>query len=80
MNAANQTLTEHQREVAAEVLAHESTRRNHVVIALSGAHAYGFPSPDSDLDLKCVPATASTTRWSSWSKSGAEKRRTSPRR
>ena len=21
---------------------------------LSGAHAYGFPSPDSDLDLKCV--------------------------
>src|SRR5262249_9150420 len=23
-------------------------------IYLSGAHAYGFPSPDSDLDLKCV--------------------------
>ena len=22
--------------------------------SLSGAHAYGFPSPDSDLDLKCV--------------------------
>jgi uncharacterized protein len=25
-----------------------------LVIYLSGAHAYGFPSPDSDLDLKCV--------------------------
>lgn len=23
-------------------------------MGLSGAHAYGFPSPDSDLDLKCV--------------------------
>ncbi|MEO8706556.1 MAG: nucleotidyltransferase domain-containing protein, partial [Kofleriaceae bacterium] len=28
--------------------------RRHLVIYLSGAHAYGFPSPDSDLDLKCV--------------------------
>lgn len=28
--------------------------RSHVVVALSGAHAYGFPSPDSDLDLKAV--------------------------
>ena len=26
----------------------------HVVVYLSGAHAYGFPSPDSDLDLKCI--------------------------
>ncbi|MEJ7603080.1 MAG: nucleotidyltransferase domain-containing protein [Kofleriaceae bacterium] len=25
-----------------------------MVIYLSGAHAYGFPSPDSDLDLKCI--------------------------
>jgi len=24
------------------------------VIALSGGHAYGFPSPDSDLDIKCI--------------------------
>jgi predicted nucleotidyltransferase len=24
------------------------------VVALSGAHAYGFPSPDSDLDLKAI--------------------------
>jgi uncharacterized protein len=29
-------------------------RRNHLVVALSGAHAYGFPSPDSDLDLKAI--------------------------
>jgi uncharacterized protein len=28
------------------------------VIALSGAHAYGFPSPDSDLDLKGVHVDA----------------------
>jgi predicted nucleotidyltransferase len=25
-----------------------------LVVSLSGAHAYGFPSPDSDLDLKAV--------------------------
>jgi predicted nucleotidyltransferase len=24
------------------------------VVSLSGAHAYGFPSPDSDLDLKAI--------------------------
>jgi predicted nucleotidyltransferase len=28
--------------------------RRHLVVYLSGAHAYGFPSPDSDLDIKCV--------------------------
>lgn len=28
--------------------------REHVVVYLSGAHAYGFPSPDSDLDLKAI--------------------------
>ncbi len=32
----------------------EATRRHHLVVYLSGAHAYGFPSPDSDFDLKCV--------------------------
>lgn len=32
----------------------ESSRRHHLVVYLSGAHAYGFPSPDSDFDLKCV--------------------------
>ena len=26
----------------------------HLVASVSGAHAYGFPSPDSDVDLKCV--------------------------
>ena len=25
-----------------------------MVVLLSGAHAYGFPSPDSDLDLKAI--------------------------
>ena len=54
MNAALSTLTEAQRLVASRVLAHESAQRRHLVISLSGAHAYGFPSPDSDLDLKCV--------------------------
>jgi predicted nucleotidyltransferase len=27
-----------------------------VVVSLTGAHAYGFPSPDSDLDLKAIHA------------------------
>lgn len=47
-------LTEHQARVADRVLDEESARREHLVVSLSGAHAYGFPSPDSDLDLKCV--------------------------
>jgi uncharacterized protein len=42
------------RDVAARVVAQEEARRRHLVIALSGAHAYGFPSPDSDLDLKAI--------------------------
>jgi predicted nucleotidyltransferase len=32
----------------------EARARRHLVVYLSGAHAYGFPSPDSDFDLKCV--------------------------
>jgi predicted nucleotidyltransferase len=36
------------------VLGEEEARREHVVVYLSGAHAYGFPSPDSDLDLKAI--------------------------
>jgi predicted nucleotidyltransferase len=40
--------------VADRVLDEESTAREHVVVSLSGAHAYGFPSPDSDLDLKAI--------------------------
>ncbi|MEM9488115.1 MAG: nucleotidyltransferase domain-containing protein [Myxococcota bacterium] len=47
-------LTEHAWRVAEQVLTAEQARRSHVVVALSGAHAYGFPSPDSDLDLKAI--------------------------
>jgi len=51
-------LTEHQRAVAARVLSEEGGRRRHLVVSLSGAHAYGFPSPDSDLDVKAVHLAA----------------------
>ena len=47
-------LTTKQMQVADRVLDEESRSRTHVVISLSGAHAYGFPSPDSDLDLKAI--------------------------
>jgi predicted nucleotidyltransferase len=47
-------LDPHQRAVADRVLDEESARRRHLVVSLSGGHAYGFPSPDSDLDLKAV--------------------------
>lgn len=47
-------LTSHQRTIASRVIAEESARRTHLVVYLSGAHAYGFPSPDSDLDLKAI--------------------------
>jgi len=36
------------------VLDQEEHHRHHLVVSLSGAHAYGFPSPDSDLDLKAI--------------------------
>ena len=45
-----------QREVAERVLAEQGEARRHLVVALSGSHAYGFPSPDSDLDIKAVHA------------------------
>jgi predicted nucleotidyltransferase len=51
---ATPVLTAHQAQIASRVLAEEGARRRHVVVSLSGAHAYGFPSPDSDLDLKAV--------------------------
>ncbi|RKG49557.1 nucleotidyltransferase domain-containing protein [Corallococcus sp. AB011P] len=47
--------------MADRVLDAESLQREHLVISLSGAHAYGFPSHDSDLDLKAIhiaPTTA----------------------
>lgn len=47
-------LTAQQAEVARAFVANRERERKHLVIYLSGAHAYGFPSPDSDLDLKCV--------------------------
>lgn len=47
-------LDPHARRVAEAVLGHEESKRTHLVVALSGAHAYGFPSPDSDLDLKAI--------------------------
>ncbi|TQF13662.1 nucleotidyltransferase domain-containing protein [Myxococcus llanfairpwllgwyngyllgogerychwyrndrobwllllantysiliogogogochensis] len=47
-------MTEHERKVADGVLDEESAKREHLVVSLSGAHAYGFPSPDSDLDLKSI--------------------------
>lgn len=42
------------KQVAERVIREEEANRRHVVIYLSGAHAYGFPSPDSDLDLKAI--------------------------
>lgn len=47
-------LSDDQQRVTRRVLAEEGARREHVVVYLSGAHAYGFPSPDSDLDLKAI--------------------------
>lgn len=47
-------VTEHQARMADRVLDEESLQREHLVITLSGAHAYGFPSHDSDLDLKSI--------------------------
>lgn len=47
-------LDAHAHAVMSAVIAEESAAREHVVVYLSGAHAYGFPSPDSDLDLKAI--------------------------
>lgn len=44
----------HQATVIDGFLAEEKAKREHLVISLSGAHAYGFPSPDSDFDLKAI--------------------------
>ncbi|MCC7541618.1 MAG: nucleotidyltransferase domain-containing protein, partial [Deltaproteobacteria bacterium] len=51
---ADSVLSPSQRAVARRVIDEESHAREHVVVYLSGAHAYGFPSPDSDLDLKAI--------------------------
>lgn len=56
MTPADAVLTAAQLASTQRVLAEESSRREHVVVSLSGAHAYGFPSPDSDVDVKAVHA------------------------
>lgn len=50
----NDLLDPLQRAVANRALDEESAARRYLVVALSGGHAYGFPSPDSDLDLKAI--------------------------
>jgi predicted nucleotidyltransferase len=47
-------LSDHAHAVSFAALGEEGAKREHVVVAVSGAHAYGFPSPDSDVDLKAV--------------------------
>lgn len=47
-------LNEHQAKIAQRVLAEEAQARTHLVVHLSGAHAYGFASQNSDLDLKAI--------------------------
>jgi len=47
-------LSDQQALVSRRALEEESSRTAHIAVALSGAHAYGFPSPDSDVDLKAV--------------------------
>jgi predicted nucleotidyltransferase len=54
-------LTPHQRTIMERAIAEEEAKRRHLVIALSGAHAYGFPSPDSDLDLKAIHVDPTAT-------------------
>ncbi|MFN7972834.1 MAG: nucleotidyltransferase domain-containing protein [Acidobacteriota bacterium] len=49
-------LTVAQGAAAARIIAREGEQRRHLVVAVSGAHAYGFPSPDSDVDLKAIHA------------------------
>ncbi|MEW5850846.1 MAG: nucleotidyltransferase domain-containing protein [Myxococcota bacterium] len=53
-------LTEQQARVVARVMVEEDSRRRHLVVAISGAHAYGFPSPDSDVDLKAIHVAPTT--------------------
>lgn len=47
-------LTPTQVATAQAFLAARAAERRPLVAYLSGSHAYGFPSPDSDLDLKCA--------------------------
>ncbi len=51
---AEHALTELQLRVTRSYLAAREQERRHLVAYISGAHAYGFASPDSDVDLKCI--------------------------
>lgn len=51
---SNSGLTDQQVALMRDYVAEREKEREHLVIHLSGAHAYGFPSPDSDLDLKAI--------------------------
>ena len=53
-DAARLGVDTHALDVMMRVVAEEGAAREHVVVYLSGAHAYGFPSPDSDLDLMAI--------------------------
>lgn len=50
-----------QRPVARRFLDDASADREHLIVYLSGSHAYGFPSPDSDLDLKAMHVQPTAT-------------------
>lgn len=47
-------LSDAQAAATRQALDEEAASRRHIVVYLSGSHAYGFPSPDSDVDLKAV--------------------------
>ena len=47
-------LSPHAEGVARRVIGEEQEKRAHVIVSLTGAHAFGFASPDSDLDLKAI--------------------------
>lgn len=46
---------------ASALIAEESGRRRHLLVALSGSHVFGFPSPDSDVDLKAIHLAPTTS-------------------
>lgn len=58
---SNAGLTDHQVALMRVYVAEREKEREHVVVHLSGAHAYGFPSPDSDLDLKAIHVAPTAT-------------------
>lgn len=49
-----EVLGEAELRIVRAYLAEREKERRHLVTYISGAHAYGFASPDSDVDLKCI--------------------------